>query len=634
MAVNLLRKIRDKMDDRLVGQIGAVLGENEERTRVGIEATLPTLLRGVMGVTSTDYGAQMVERELDSIDGGLVDDDVIDDYGKQLEFEKGLQLVEDGSALVQAIFGNATIRTMSIISRESGLSATKCRSLTGILMPLVLGVVGQARKDRNLDTPGFQRLLADQNDHVARRVPDGVCAALNLPRLEKRPFYPPQNAKPTLRPYRPSAGTASDGAAARSETSVAPNDLSTVAGSTDTKSALARDTDASSIGASQAVSLASKTDQGTSGMKWIWSLAPLALLLLALGGWLYSKQTADHEPPTDSTHQSPLLNLDQASRMAELNWDDDSSTPVVLDNQSPLQGEIPLIAPDFDDEDYDDEGLDDEGLDGEGFGDLRHGETTVDDSQEANDRRTGASNETAPPNSGPIEQEEQASRADQNASISSEPANRRENERNGADRRGGSDVSSTRAVGTLSADRTPSGRALQSVSKVTDLSNGQTESTIATALNRPRNGAATALIPSTSSDRPSSPDDQVGVVGDGGSGATDGVLASPRSRVDPSTELSGISAGLERALRQIDGVDAARRAAKRIERLCVDLEELAPQFARADAKGRHEFKRTAHALATELESLYDQHVDAPSEKAALLPTLITFMERLEATLVG
>lgn len=609
MTVNLLKKIHEKIDDRLVGQIGTVLGENEDRTRAGIQAAVPTLLRGVMGVASTEQGTQMVERELDPFDDGI-----IHEYGKQLEFEKSRQLIDDGSDLVQAFFGNATVRTLGIVSRESGLGATKCRSLTGILMPLVLGVAGERRKEKNLDTIGFQHLLAGQNDYIARKVPDGVCAALNLPKLEKRPFYPPQSTKPTLAPYHPSVTT---GAGLTAASSTASSNIDSVnqtlpssaASLSATHSTAAADsayasstssaTKPSSSPQGAAVSSSSNgvlSDDGyyEGGLGWVWSLVLPLILLLGLLGWFFSR--ADTSDAANDSETSQVTNVEQVNELPS--WEE-SSPPLEFDTNKLLNEDIPSIAPPIEDFDEDEStALEENAAVLEGVDSAE----VIDSPDASNNPKAVADEDTNSDQT--INGEFQDVGNDTTLSRESPP----------------DVVLANVASGQSIATASPSPLALS------------TEPTVATAINRrnpPTPNQVVRFAPA-------------GKLATDNSSATSANAIAPKNSFNESPNndshnalakrFSRITDRVTHALQRIDNAEDARRASKTVSRLSNDLYDLTPAFRGIDKELRRELNQHTNAFATSIENLYDHQIDAVGEKEILLPSLIVLMQRIEATL--
>ena len=647
MTVNLLKQIHEKIDDRLVGQIGTVLGENEGRTRAGIDAAVPTLLRGVMGVAATEQGAQMVERELDPFDDGI-----IHEYGKQLEFDKSRPLVESGSDLVQAFFGNATIRTLAIVSRESGLGASKCRALTGLLMPLVLGVVGEQRMKRNLDTAGFRRLLDGQTDYIARKIPEGVCAALNLPKLEKRPFYPPQHTKATLSPYQPSA-SAGPGLAATDLSNL----QNTPRAETDNVTApLPSTMDRRQTGPNRPSST-QPIEEGGKG--WIWGVALPLVLLLGLLGWLFSRSRS--APPNEqSTSQTIHPNR---SKIADLpSWDLASPT-ADIDSKAMLKEEFPTIAPSFNDDDFDDDDFDE--------GDFDEDEKE----QETKEHNADVSPETAPEVSGENEEtshptdtaRKDASAVKENTSAngrrqSIDPPNSFPETQALLRASQPSTDGPTESKKLISQSREPPPKTTPNSKSRTEVSAepralSERERTVATALSRPNSSLSDVPDRATveSSDTPlvtPSPNTQSPAA----AASLDNVSIPPTTpiatTVDPATlfanrsmqkgngksvhplatELSRIAIDVSDALGEIDGVDDARKAVKAIQLLSDDLYKLAPRFKGVNSELRSELNKRTHAFASQVEILLNEQIDVQDEKSVLLPTLIVLMQRLESSL--
>ena len=165
-SLNLVDLIREYMTGGFISKMSSVLGENADRTRMGIGAAVPGLLSGLNKAASTSEGTQRLTSAVDDADQGLLSNPL----GL---FTRGLSS-ESGSTILRSIMGAVGLSQLTKgIERTSGLSGSASSSMIGLLAPIVFAVL---RKVRN--TAGSVRdipsLLASQRANIAAAMPEGM----------------------------------------------------------------------------------------------------------------------------------------------------------------------------------------------------------------------------------------------------------------------------------------------------------------------------------------------------------------------------------------------------------------------------------------------------------------------------
>ncbi|MEM7312102.1 MAG: DUF937 domain-containing protein [Planctomycetota bacterium] len=168
MGFNLIETVSRTLTDNLVGQIGGLLGESEQRTRLGIAAGVPALLEGVIRSSETDAGMRTLERTLDEQEPSISDD-----FGQQLIFDNSRRLRDTGDRLTRSVLCPDD-RVTKAISHVSGLGARSSKSLVSMLLPLVMGQLGKHRTANKLDTLGLRSCLSQQLDHARTALLPGM----------------------------------------------------------------------------------------------------------------------------------------------------------------------------------------------------------------------------------------------------------------------------------------------------------------------------------------------------------------------------------------------------------------------------------------------------------------------------
>lgn len=130
----------------LSGLIGAKPAQTQQATQLGLPALIEALRRN----TSTQAGRNALARALEEHE-----DDPVDDLaGFMSKADR-----QDGDKIVQHIFGNDRTRVQANLAKETGLETQQASELLARLAPLVLGSLGQAKKQNNLGPDDIAGLL-------------------------------------------------------------------------------------------------------------------------------------------------------------------------------------------------------------------------------------------------------------------------------------------------------------------------------------------------------------------------------------------------------------------------------------------------------------------------------------------
>ncbi len=135
-----------------LGNLAKQVGGNDENTRNGVMAALPALLGALNKNTNTQEGAQALNNALEQHDGS-----VLNNLGGYLQNPD----LKDGAGILNHLFGNNTQNVANAVSQSSGLDAQGSMKMLQTLAPLVLGALGQQKKENNLDAQGLNNLTSN-----------------------------------------------------------------------------------------------------------------------------------------------------------------------------------------------------------------------------------------------------------------------------------------------------------------------------------------------------------------------------------------------------------------------------------------------------------------------------------------
>ncbi len=168
MSVNIMDLARNAISSQILGQIGGILGEDEDSTTSAIGSVLPALIGGIANQAESDKNLGAISDLLDQQDDGL-----LDNIGNMLGDDNRSGFMNMGSGLLGTLLGGSQTGIVNMLIRATGLGNTKVGSLLSILAPIVLGIVNRQRKNSNLGIGGLGELLKGQKKHVASSLPEG-----------------------------------------------------------------------------------------------------------------------------------------------------------------------------------------------------------------------------------------------------------------------------------------------------------------------------------------------------------------------------------------------------------------------------------------------------------------------------
>ena len=133
--------------EKLTSQIGGTEGQ----VKNGLEAALPAMLAALNKNTGTEKGAEALNNALEKHDGSILNN---------LSGYLGNPDLKDGTGILNHLFGNQTTNVANAISQSSGLDTNGSMKMLQMLAPIVLGALGQQKKENNLDAGGLNALTS------------------------------------------------------------------------------------------------------------------------------------------------------------------------------------------------------------------------------------------------------------------------------------------------------------------------------------------------------------------------------------------------------------------------------------------------------------------------------------------
>ncbi len=133
-----------------LGKIASQLNVNDTEAKKGLTEALPTILEALGKNTSTTEGAEALDRALEKHDGSVLSN--MTGYLSNPD-------LKDGMGILGHLFGGSTQNVASAVSKASGINLEGSTKLLQMLAPLVMGTLGQVKKETNLSASGLNGII-------------------------------------------------------------------------------------------------------------------------------------------------------------------------------------------------------------------------------------------------------------------------------------------------------------------------------------------------------------------------------------------------------------------------------------------------------------------------------------------
>jgi len=135
-----------------IGNLASQVGGNEGETKNGVMAALPAMLAALGKNAGTEKGAEELNNALEKKhDGSILDN--LSGYLSNPD-------LKDGAGILNHLFGNQTSNVANAVSQSSGLDTNGSMKMLQMLAPILMGILGQQKKQNNLDAKGLGNLTS------------------------------------------------------------------------------------------------------------------------------------------------------------------------------------------------------------------------------------------------------------------------------------------------------------------------------------------------------------------------------------------------------------------------------------------------------------------------------------------
>lgn len=149
--MDLMSLIKGQLNNPgVLNQLGQSIGADADQVSKLTQLGLPAMLEGLTRNAQTPEGAESLAKALDQHQDDSVDD--LSGYFDNVD-------TDDGAKILDHVFGGKNTRVQNRLASQTGLDVGQVSGLLTKLAPMLLGALGNQKKEQNLDASGIASLL-------------------------------------------------------------------------------------------------------------------------------------------------------------------------------------------------------------------------------------------------------------------------------------------------------------------------------------------------------------------------------------------------------------------------------------------------------------------------------------------
>jgi hypothetical protein len=169
---SILQTLLSQLSGDSLGAITDQLGIDEDTAQKAVGLALPLLIGTLNRNSSSADGAQALTNAVARDHDGSI----LSDLASNLMQPK---VQEDGLAILGHVLGAKKENIGNSLGKASGLDSTQVIQLLSMLAPVVLGAIGKAQRQKNLDSQGVASLLTQEREQASSALP-GIAQLLDM----------------------------------------------------------------------------------------------------------------------------------------------------------------------------------------------------------------------------------------------------------------------------------------------------------------------------------------------------------------------------------------------------------------------------------------------------------------------
>lgn len=176
MSFNLVDLVKGQLGGPALGQLGALLGEDSNKTEAALGAAIPGLLSGLTSTANADGGGSLFNAVKDA------DDNLLDDIGGLLTGGNSRNVMDQGSNLLGSLLGSGAMGGLAnAVAGLTGIGGKSSSGLMSILAPIVMGIIKRklfGGSGFSQNAGGLLGMLNGQKSNIEASMPAGFADQL------------------------------------------------------------------------------------------------------------------------------------------------------------------------------------------------------------------------------------------------------------------------------------------------------------------------------------------------------------------------------------------------------------------------------------------------------------------------
>ena len=170
---NILDLVQSQLSGDVLEQLAKQIGGGTAETQTAIQSAIPAMLQAMTKNAASQEGAASLANALDKDHDGSILNDL-------MGFVTAGNDTNGGAGILNHLFGQKKSTVESAISQNSGLNSNATANLMTQLAPIVMGFLGQQKKQGGLDVGGIASLVMNQLTGAKQQQKGSGNAALDM----------------------------------------------------------------------------------------------------------------------------------------------------------------------------------------------------------------------------------------------------------------------------------------------------------------------------------------------------------------------------------------------------------------------------------------------------------------------
>ncbi len=171
--MSLVEMLMSQLGGGNLSSLSKEIGSDEGKTGSAVAAALPMLISALAQNASKPEGAASLHKALEKDHDGSALDQLTGLFSKA-------STKDEGDGILKHVLGNSRPQVEKGLSSSTGLDSGSSAKLLAMLAPMVLGAIGKAQRQSNMDSNQLAGYLGGEREEVRKVAPRSLGALESL----------------------------------------------------------------------------------------------------------------------------------------------------------------------------------------------------------------------------------------------------------------------------------------------------------------------------------------------------------------------------------------------------------------------------------------------------------------------